>query len=160
MILLFLIYRLYKESEGGLTLEDIAHLFQKDIDENTKEKPEDRVDINRILNPYSSCETTEEVTKQAQKILEDDLNRAKEGRNIVKDLGDDGVFVALKLMEENWLKGEEEKRYRDEWETMVMGYVAAAPVLTGERLLALMEAGRVKIVKVSLMLFSLLLLLL
>ena len=145
---------LYKNSEGGLTLEALGELFAKDLEENmTRIGEEERVDVGEILEPYKGCESVEEVTEKAKKILAKDLGRAKGGTNVVMDLMNSGVFVGLKVAEEGLLKAEEEKKYREQWETMVLGHFAAAPVLTGERLLALFEAGRVKIIKVFILLF-------
>ena len=53
--------------------------------------------------------------------MERDVERAVTGTNFMLDLGNKIAFVGMMVAEEGWLSGEEEKRYREEFETLGVG---------------------------------------
>ena len=143
------VFRMKAMSKSGLTLADLGLLIQQDAKEN-------KVDLNidQILDPYSGCDSVEEVTARAQEILGQDIDAVKNSTNYLIDYVNKAIISIIVISESALLSPEEEKKYRSEYETLGLSYFAAAPLLTAERLMALFEAGRIEIVKVLFHLFD------
>ena len=102
-----------------------------------------------VLDPYAGCGSTEAVNRRARDLLQRNISAARAaGReNLLVDLLADAQLDIWDAFAERLLNAEEESKYRRHYETAVQSYAAPAPVSTGEKLLALVEAGRVRILK-------------
>lgn len=103
----------------------------------------------QVLDPYAGCRSIQAVNRRAQELLQRSISAARAaGReNLLVDLLADAQLDIWDAFAERLLSAEEERKYRRHYETAVQSYAAPAPVSTGEKLLALVEAGRVRILK-------------
>ena len=108
-----------------------------------------RLDWTTILDPYHGCESVNAVTLRAAELLEASIRgaSAEPADNFLVDLFADAQIELWDAFAARLLSDEDELLYRRAVETAALAYAAPCPVPTGERLLALMEAGRLSIVK-------------
>lgn len=125
---------------GGLTLEDVASLIAREAEAHGI-----ALDPDRIAAPYRGCTGTEHVTTRAADILAGDIAAARERRNFLVDLFADAQVDIWDAFGAGALKPAEQARYRREFETATLTHAAPAPIPTGEKLLALMRAGRLAV---------------
>ena len=129
---------------GELTLRAVAALVREEaLNHGAK------LDVGALLDPYANCRSAEDVNQRARKLLQSSIaNASKGGReNLLVDLLDASQVDLWDAFAERLLEAGEEQRYRRQFETGVQSYAAPAPIETGEKLLALLEAGRLRVRK-------------
>lgn len=106
------------------------------------------LDWARIRDPYRSCDTDDAVNARAAELLAADLDDARRpGGNFLVDLADDAQMLAWDLFAARALDPEHERAFRREMESAFLTWASPCPLETGERVLALMRAGRVVVRK-------------
>ena len=136
------IHALATNSELNLTA--LKTLFGEDAVANGIE-----LDIETLNDPYKDCNNSRDVTKKAQGLLLYALEDAtKPGRtNFLVDILADAQIDLWDLFAARLLPADEETRYRDEFETAVLCFAAPCPAPTAEKILALIDAGQLRIIK-------------
>ena len=132
-------------AEEGVTLDALARLIRREADAHHA-----RLDWDAVADPYAGCTTAEAVQARAGALLETAIRAATKGGgtdNFLVDFFDDAQITIWDSFASRLLAPDQEKLYRDTFETAVLSYVAACPVSTAERLLALHRAGRLRVVK-------------
>ena len=131
------------ERAGGvLTLQEIASAIEADAISNNRELPRDE-----IRSPYQDCRSAKEINDRAGKILAGDIEAAKqEGENFLVDLFEASQIEMWDGFRDRLLAGDEERLYREKYETALFAYSAPCPIPTAERVLALLRAGRLSII--------------
>ncbi len=129
---------------GTLDLASLQSLILSDSAANGVD-----LDISELVDPYSDCSTATQVNDQAKRLLERAIQNASDPMrsNFLVDFFGDAQADLWDLFAEHILSVEDEKLYRAELETAVLCYAAPCPVPTAEKLLALIQAGRLRIVK-------------
>lgn len=129
---------------GKLDLTSLRDLISEDAQANDVELP-----IDELLHPYSGCDNRETVTTRAIAHMRRAIALAtgEDEVNFLVDLFSDAQVDIWDSFAEHLLPAAEELSYRSRIETAILCYAAPCPVPTAERLLALMKAGRVEIVK-------------
>ena len=122
---------------GTLTLEAVAAM----IDDEARGHGI-TLDWAALRDPYAGCTSADAVNQRAAELLARDITDACEGRNFLVDLGGDAQMLLWDVFGARSLSAVEEQRYRDHAETAARTITAPCPVPTAERLLALMQAGR------------------
>ncbi|MBT6329642.1 MAG: hypothetical protein HOJ34_07665, partial [Kordiimonadaceae bacterium] len=130
--------------KDGLTLEDITGAIKKDCDLN-----EGKINWTDITHPYALCSSTDEVDTKAAEILKNDLSAAisSDERNILVDIFGDAGLEIWDMFAARLVSAPEEKRFRKKYETATLTFEASCPISTAEKLLALHQAGRLKVIK-------------
>ncbi len=130
--------------QHGLTLKGVADLIMKEAEAHD-------VDVAKMmvatLDPYADCSDGEAVNARACAQLERDTAAARAGgvENFLVDLFDDAQLEIWDAFGERLLGHSEEALYRQEYESAALTFAAPCPVDTAERLLALLRAGRLRI---------------
>lgn len=106
-------------------------------------------DLDTLLNPYSDCNNTEDVTNAAASILAADIDAAasNSGDNFTVDYLENAQFDIWDLFAANKLSEAEEQRYRSRFESGLLTCSAPCPIPTAQKILALIEAGRLTVMK-------------
>ena len=127
-----------------LTLQDLRELIDDEAANHGVS-----IDWKTILEPYAGCGSVAAVTHRAAELLYESIRGATTvpAENFLVDLFADAQIELWDAFAARLLSHEDEQRYRQAVETAALAYAAPCPVPTGERLLALMEAGRLSIVK-------------
>lgn len=126
------------------TLAEIAELIKKDASDAGC-----LLDEPSLLSPYAGCDNTASLNEQAAKILRRDISAASNPSidNFLVDYLDDAQSDIWDLFATQKLTATEEARYRSRFETAMQSYAAPCPLPTARKILALMEAGRLSILK-------------
>lgn len=128
----------------GLTLHQIAGAIIAEA-----EAQGHSLDFAALRDPYSGCADTDAVQARAADLLDAAIARAADpaGRNFLVDLFANAQLDIWQLFGARHLAPEAERRYREHYETATLAYAAPCPIATGEKLLALMRAGRLTLLK-------------
>ena len=105
------------------------------------------IDWDTVMDPYGSCRTQNDVTSRAEALLVEGISAATGEKNFLVDLLADAQFDLWDAFAHQVLAADEELTYRTKIETAALAYAAPCPVPTAERLLALLRAGRLSVVK-------------
>lgn len=131
---------------GEVTLEDLFELFERDASDAGAE-----IDRAIMADPYAGCATQEDVDERAAAILAADIDAAAAGpgsrRNFVVDYLDAAQVTLWDIFAARLLSPDEEARYRSAFETAMLSYAAPCPLPTAQKLLALMQSGRLHVMK-------------
>jgi len=102
----------------------------------------------QLQDPLHGCDDVDQTTERAATILRRDLLAAKAGghANFLVDLFDQAQVDIWDGFAEGFLRQDAEKTYRRNYETAVLAYAGPCPLSTAERLLALIEAGVLRVV--------------
>ena len=128
--------------KGQLTLEQAANSIRMEAKDHQTE-----LDWETMRNPYSNCSSQIELNDRAAALLREAVTKAKGDTNFLVDLFQDAQDELWDAFADQLLDLENEQLYRTNYETATLSYVAACPVPTAEKLLALIRAGRVSIIK-------------
>ena len=133
-----------KGEAAGLDLSGVKALITAEAEAHGV-----RLDWPEIVDPYAGCEDVESVTSRAGEILGATIDAATDptGRNFLVDLFADAQFEVWDAFAGRALSANAERAYRSDVETAAMVYAAPCPVPTAEKLLALLRAGRLSVVK-------------
>lgn len=133
-----------RAGSDGLTLEDIAAAIVREAEAHGI-----ALDFDTLRHPYAGCADSAAVQARAAKLLAAAIDRAAapEARNFLVDLFAQAQLEIWQLFGERRLRPEAERRYRDDFETAALTYAAPCPISTGEKILALMRAGRLTVLK-------------
>lgn len=125
--------------QGGLTLDAIRTLIDEEAAAHGC-----AVDWPQVLAPYAGCASAEAVNRRAGDLLAADLAAARsgDGANFLADLADDAQALLWQVFAQGWLRPDQQRLYRSQVESALLGYAATCPIPTAERLLALHRAGR------------------
>lgn len=134
----------HQAGPDGLTLEDAARAITRDVEAHGLS-----LDWEAIREPYMGCLDTAAVQQRAMHLLQEAIARADDpaGRNILVDLFAQAQLDIWQLFGERLLNPQAERRYREAFETATLTYAAPCPISTAEKILALMQAGRLTLLK-------------
>ena len=124
------------------TIEQVFELMSKDLEQNGV-----MLDLDSILNPYADCQSGCAITATAMEHLAADIDAGIGGTNFVVDYLDQAQFDLWMLFAEHKLSAPEEARYRSMFESALLTYAAPCPISTAQKILALIEGGRLRVVK-------------
>ncbi|MCT8972791.1 FAD/NAD(P)-binding protein [Microbaculum marinisediminis] len=107
------------------------------------------LDADGLMDPYRDCADADALNARAAEILAHAIGLADSSDtvNFLVDFLGDAQVDLWDLFAERLLSAEAERTYRDAVETAVLCYAAPCPVPTAEKILALMKAGRLRILK-------------
>jgi uncharacterized NAD(P)/FAD-binding protein YdhS len=107
------------------------------------------LDLDAMRDPYAGCADSAAMQQRAGDLLAAAIARAADpqGRNFLVDLFAQAQLDIWQLFGERRLRPDAEQLYRDAFETAVVAYAAPCPISTAEKLLALLRAGRVTLLK-------------
>lgn len=132
--------------EGRLEASSLGSLVERDIANAGL-----RVAWSSVLDRYRDCDSAAAVNLAARRILESDLRSARGGElsldQYLVDYLSDARDVLWEVFACGALSLDDELRYRERYETTLLSYFAACPIQTGERVHALMKAGRLRLVR-------------
>ncbi len=130
--------------DGPLTIETVAALIRKEAEAHGAP-----IDWDRLRDPYRGCQDRPAVDRRAAEILTDAIGAAQRGgaENFLVDFFGDAQVDIWDAFADGLLSPESEQRYRKRWETATLCYAAPCPVPTAEKLLALIRAGRLSVIK-------------
>ncbi len=133
-----------RSGADGLTLDEVRSLIDEEAENHGL-----HLDWESIAEPYSNCDSVEAVTARAGALLRSAINAAtdEEQTNFLVDLFADTQFEVWNAWADRTLAAVSERTYRQHRETAALAYAAPCPVPTAERILALLEAGRLSVVK-------------
>ncbi len=131
-------------ADHGLRLDDVKKLIDEEAGNQGL-----NVDWQSIIEPYSDCDSVEAVTDRAGDLLRASIDAAthEDRKNFLVDLLADSQFEIWNAFADHVLTAEDERAYRKYLETATLAYAAPCPVPTAERLLALLKAGRLSVIK-------------
>lgn len=129
---------------GGLTLKQVVLAVQREAEAHKTE-----VNWQAIKNPYDCCDSSRAVSERAIELLAQALQQVNDphSTNFLVDLCAAAQVDLWDIFAEQRLSAEEEARYRAEFETTALSYMAPCPVSSAEKILALLRAGRLEIIK-------------
>ncbi|MGI9261699.1 MAG: FAD/NAD(P)-binding protein [Woeseiaceae bacterium] len=130
--------------QRSATLEQIFELMLADARSNGA-----TIDTDALASPYAGCDDSQSLNAKAAEILEADIDAAVSedpAANFIVDYLDQAQFDIWDLFATHKLTESEELRYRKTMESALLSYSASCPILTAKRILALMQAGRLRIV--------------
>jgi uncharacterized NAD(P)/FAD-binding protein YdhS len=128
---------------GGGAIADIAALVRREAEAHGA-----AVDWAAVADPYEGCADAGAVAARAGDLLARDLAAAlTPGANFLVDLAGDAAVTIWDGFAAGALAPAEERRYRRRLETAMLTYTAPCPVPTAERLLALLRAGRLAVLR-------------
>jgi hypothetical protein len=133
-----------RAGKDGLSLRDVAEAIRAEA-----EAHDAPLDPRSLADPYAGARTAEAVNARGGELIAEALEAAIDPsrRNVLVDLFSDAQDDIWDLFAEGLLRREDEREYRDRYESAVLSYAAPCPVPTAERLLALHRAGRLVIRK-------------
>ncbi len=133
-----------RSGADGLTLDAVRSL----VDEEAANH-ELHLDWETIADPYSRCDSVEAVTGRAGRLLRAAIDAAthEDQTNFLVDLFAETQFEIWDLWADQALTAEAERAYRHHMETAALAYAAPCPVPTAERILALLDSGRLSVIK-------------
>lgn len=128
----------------GLSLDDVVRAIVREAQEHGI-----TLDLEALRNPYAGCIDVAGLQQRAATLLHEAIARAADpaGRNFLVDLFAQAQLDIWQLFGERRLSPAAERRYRDDFETATLTYAAPCPIATAEKLLALMRAGRLTLLK-------------
>ncbi len=131
-------------AEGKLSLSKLAELIQ--LEAQAHGSP---VNWSEVTDPYRDCRDSASLQQTATDLLAREIRRAQgaELDNFLVDFLDDAEGTIWDLFGERLLEPNEEQTYRDKYENALLLYGAACPIPTAEKLLALMRAGRLRVLR-------------
>jgi uncharacterized NAD(P)/FAD-binding protein YdhS len=131
--------------KGQVTLRQLRDLLQKEAEEHGV-----AIDWEQLADPYSGCDTAAQLQQRAMEILGGDINAAASAgdstANFIVDYLNAAEMELWDIFGAQLLSAEQEALFRTQYESAMLGYAAACPVLTAQKILALMEAGCLRIV--------------
>ncbi len=128
----------------GLALDDVRQMIDEEAAKHGL-----TLDWETIFDPYSHCDSVEAVTDRAGELLRSGIDAAthEDRKNFLVDLFADSQLEIWHAFAHHVLTAEAERAYRNRLETGALAYAAPCPVPPAERLLALLDAGRLSIIK-------------
>ena len=127
---------------GEATLADFVELVRREAEAHGAV-----LDWDAIRDPYRDCTGEEAVSARAEALLETDIASAGSADNFLVDLYQDAQITVWDGFASGALSPADERAYRSFHETAMLCYAAPCPIITAERLLALMRAGRLKLLR-------------
>ena len=127
---------------GRLTLQDVKGHIQREAEAHGV-----NIDWEALDDPYRGCSSTNEVTQRAQQVLEEGIAAANGGKNFLVDLFADAQFEVWDAFADHALSADAERQYRKAVETAALAFAAPCPVPTAEKLLALIRADKLTVIK-------------
>ena len=132
-------------SSRTVTLRDLQSLVQSDAIANGV-----KLDAANVLTPYGGCYTAREYHQRVIEILANDIDAAMSsapGRNFLVDYFANAEFDIWDFFAARCPAVDAEKTFRSNCETAFLNYAAPCPVSTGQKMLALARAGRLRFIK-------------
>jgi uncharacterized NAD(P)/FAD-binding protein YdhS len=132
-------------AERGATLKQIFELMRADARDNGID-----LDLAAMSNPYAGCGDIAAINECAARLLARDIDAAvslEPGTNFTVNYLDQAQFDVWDLFATQKLTESEEVCYRQHVESAFLSMAAPCPVPTAKKILALMEAGRLCIIK-------------
>ncbi len=125
---------------------DLAALGKLIVEEAANHNTD--LDISDLTSPYDGCDDSDAVNVRAIARLEGDIARARgsDGSNFLVDLFGAAQVDIWDIFAEHLLPADQEAIYRKSVETAVLCHGAPCPVPTAEKILALMRAGRLRLI--------------
>ena len=127
---------------GKVTLNQVAEAIQQDMAEQGIS-----LDWDKIKNPYHLCRSQDDTNVRAIELLHEAINSAATGTNYLVDYFGGAQKEIWDAFACQLLDLESEQAYREKYETAMLCYVAVCPVPTAEKILALLRAGRITVIK-------------
>ena len=130
-------------ADGGLSLGAVADAVRREAAGHAA-----AIDWDAVRTPYAGCASVDEVSARAAALMRGaiDAATAGDGGNFLVDFFEDAQIDIWDLFAERLLAAPEERRYRRHFETALLCYAAPCPVPTAEKLVALHDAGRLRVV--------------
>ena len=131
---------------GGLTLGLLADLVKCDA-----KIAGAAINWGGVFSPYNGCETVAQFNRRAAILLTRDIEAAKgetgSPGNFLVDYASNAQIALWDAFATGGLGLDEELAYRKVFETRMLTYFAACPIETAEKVLALMKADRLSLVR-------------
>ena len=131
--------------DRGTTLEQVFELVRADARDYGVE-----LDLDELRAPYADCGDDDSLQARAAAVLGDAIDAAlspQPGANFIVDYLEQAQFDTWDLFASKKLSEAEEARYRRLVESALLSYAAPCPISTAQKILALMEAGRLRILR-------------
>jgi hypothetical protein len=134
--------RALADARGGLTLEDVAGLIRAEA-----ESAGATLDPAALADPYRGATDVAAVTLRAADLMEAAIAAARVGgaANFLVAFFGAAQETIWDAFAERLLRADEEARYRDRFESVAQAFHAPCPIPTAARLVALMRAGRLRL---------------
>ncbi|HEY5801085.1 MAG TPA: FAD/NAD(P)-binding protein [Burkholderiaceae bacterium] len=129
---------------GPVGMQDILRLARLEAEAHGVQ-----IEWDAIFAPYDGCASSTDVTRRAGQLLAQDIAAATAGghANFLVDLASDVQVLLWECFARKAFSAEEEAAYRANVEGPLSAYLAPCPVPTGEKLLALLRAGRLTVLQ-------------
>jgi uncharacterized NAD(P)/FAD-binding protein YdhS len=130
--------------ESKLDLSSLRDLVLEDAQANGA-----ALSVGALLAPYQDCKSDAALQERSSEILERAIHMAEiaDEPNFLVDFFADVQTDLWDVFAEHLLSAQEELAYRKAFESAVLCYAAPCPLPTAERILALIKAGRLRVVK-------------
>jgi hypothetical protein len=109
-----------------------------------------QLDRATLLSPYAGCDSGEKLNRRAAALLAQDIDEAASNEptaNFVVDYLDNAQFDIWDLFALQRLSQQQESLFRSEYESALLTCAAPCPIPTAQKVLALMQTGRLSVVK-------------
>lgn len=132
-----------QKGDKGIALADVVAAIEHEASEHGA-----AIDADVIRNPYAGCQESE-VASRAGDLLAKAIERAADptGKNFLVDLLSNAQVDIWNIFASQLLAPDQERLYRERFETAALTYAAPCPIPTAEKLLALIRADRLTILK-------------
>jgi len=131
---------------GGASLRELADLVLEEAAAHSAE-----LDLPLISEPYAGCPNRDAITQQAARILRADITAARQPphptANFLVDFFRLAFFTIWDSFTHGGMSDAAERSLRQNYETALRAYSAPLAAPVAEKLLALLEAGRVEILR-------------
>ncbi|MDX1405355.1 MAG: FAD/NAD(P)-binding protein [Woeseiaceae bacterium] len=130
--------------DSDVTLAQLLALMEEDAREHGV-----TIDRDELADPYTGCNSAEEINKRAASILQHDIDAAASDRestaNFIVDYLDAAQFHIWDVFAAHVLSVSEEAAFRARYESPMLTYAAPCPSITAQKVLALMQSGHLRV---------------
>jgi hypothetical protein len=134
-----------RASSGAATLERIMELMKTDARAHGVD-----IDWQQLAEPYADCTTADALNTCAREMLAADIDAAASpadsNANFIVEYLDAVQFVMWDIFAAHILSPDGEATFRRQYESPLLTFAAPCPPLTAQKVLALMDAGRLRVV--------------
>lgn len=132
--------------DGNVSLADLASLVAADVSANGE-----TIHWPTVLKPYENAEDGDDVSAVVESIIQKELEHISRndqgGDHWLVDFVDDALFVLWDVFAKRALAASAEEKYRKDYETTMLAYLAPCPADTAERVTALIRSGSLRVIR-------------